>query len=366
MMPHNTPLDLLEKLIAIKSTADRPEALEEVITSAEKYFAVPQLATKKFVWNGKPNLLVFPAGHKGTAFDVVLNAHLDVVPAADELFKLTVKDGKAYGRGVVDMKGASAVLMKVYRDLAQSGQLGSVALTLVTDEEIGGHNGVKPLLEKEKVTGKFFLAGEPTDFGICHQQKGILWLKITEKGKPAHGSKPWEGQNANISLAQKITAFYADHEQPTSKDDWKTSYNLSMVHGGKAQNVVADTAEASLDIRRVQADSAESILQSVRQTFADAKVEVVLDEPCLETNPDNPYIRQLSKAVEQETKQPATFTRETFGSDARFYSAAGIPAVNFGPAGGDMHGDHEWVDVASLDTYYAIVKDFLNRLTRDA
>lgn len=359
-------LKLLEQLIAIKSTADRPEALEEVITFAEKYFAVPQLATKKFVWNGKPNLLVFPAGHKGTAFDVVLNAHLDVVPAADGLFKLTVKDGKAYGRGVVDMKGAGAVLMKVYRDLAQSGQLGSVALTLVTDEEIGGHNGVKPMLEKEKVTGKFFLVGEPTDFGICHQQKGILWLKITERGKPAHGSKPWEGQNANISLAQKITAFYADHEQPTSKDDWKTSYNLSMVHGGKAANIVADTAEATLDIRRVQADSAESILQSIQQTFAGADIEIVLDEPCLDTDPNDPYIQHLGEAIEQATKKPAALTRETFGSDARFFSAAGIPAVNFGPAGGDMHGDHEWVDVASLGTYYEILKDFLSRLTKSA
>lgn len=353
-------LKLLQELVAIKSVANNPEGLAESISFAEKYFAIPELKTEKFVKNGKENLLVAPANKTDRKFDVILNAHLDVVPAEEAMFEMKVKNGKAHGRGVFDMKGGGAVLMKLYKDLAQEKKLGNVALMLVTDEEIGGHDGVKPLLEEEKITCNFFIAGEPTDFTICYQQKGVLWLELVEKGKAAHGSRPWEGKNANISLAQKITKFYAEVPQPTSKQDWKTSYTLSILRGGgEAKNVVAEKAVAYMDVRRIQSESTESIIKNMQKIFTDTEINIFIDEPCLDTNPKDKYIQLLSQAIEKERKEETVLTRETFGSDSRFYSAVGVPAVNFGPLGGDMHGPNEWVDINSLDQYYTIVKDFL-------
>ncbi len=356
-------VDILQSLVAIPSTADRPEALEKVIAFAENYFAIPELVTERFTSNGKVNLLVRDSTKKDREFDVILNGHLDVVPAKDEQFALDIKEGNAYGRGVFDMKGGAAVLMKLYKDMARAGGTGSTALSLVTDEEIGGHNGVKYLLEQQNVHGKFFLVAEPTNFDICHQQKGILWLELVESGRPAHGSRPWEGQNANVSLAHKIAAFYASTPQPSSKDDWKTSYTLSILRGGgEAKNVVADQATAYFDIRRVESESADSIRDTMRTAFTNTQINTLLDEPCLDTDPDDHYVKTLAHAVEATVHKKPAYTRETFGSDARFYSALGVPSVNFGPVGGDMHGDAEWVNVESLGTFYEILKNFFASL----
>lgn len=353
---------LLQHLVEVKSTADRPEELARIIELCERYFDIPELTTTRFASNGKVNLLVQPAKSTSREFEVILNAHLDVVPASDTLFSFRLDNGKAYGRGVYDMKGGAAVLMKLYKDLASKGTLGSVALTLVTDEEIGGHNGAKLLLEQEHVTGKLFLAAEPTDFAICHQQKGIVWVELTEKGKAAHGSRPWEGQNANISLAQKIAAFYAKYPQPTGKDDWKTSYTLSILRGGgEAKNVVADKAVAFIDIRRIQSESAQDILDKLKSVFVGTDITVIMDEPCLDTDPNSGLVQSLVKSTEKVLHTTPKLTRETFGSDGRFYSAVGTPALNFGPVGGDMHGDNEWLNVQSLGTLYQILEDFLTQ-----
>lgn len=354
-------LKLLEHLVAMKSVANNPRGLAETISYAERYFKIPELKTKRINKNGKENLVVFSSEAKSTSFDIVLNAHLDVVPADDKLFSLRVQDGKAYGRGVYDMKGAGATLMYLYKDLAVARQLPpTVALTLVTDEEVGGHNGVKALLEDEKITANFFLAGEPTNFDICYQQKGILWLEFIERGKAAHGSRPWEGENANISLAKKIATFYDAHPQPKNKEDWKTSYTLSILKGGgDAKNVVADKAMAYMDIRRIQTESSEDIIKNLHNIFGDTEINVIMDEDCLDTDPNSKYLKSLSESTENVLKKKPALTKETFGSDARFYSAIGTPAINFGPTGGDMHGDNEWLDIKSLEDYYTIVKDFL-------
>ena len=85
------------ELIAIPSTADRPDQLQAVIDYAERYArAVPGVHIHRAESDGKPSLIVTLRDTRAPKF--MLNAHLDVVAARPEQFKPTVRDGRIYGR----------------------------------------------------------------------------------------------------------------------------------------------------------------------------------------------------------------------------------------------------------------------------
>lgn len=350
-------LHILKELVSIPSVATNPQRLDEIISFSENYLKSPLISVQRFTHNSIPSLLATSKDWTGKG--LLLNAHLDVVPGSEEQFSLKVEGNKAYGRGVYDMKAAAAVLMVLFKYLAQSNKLtNNVALMIVTDEEIGGHNGTKFLLDQEKIYADFFLAGEPTELNICCKQKGAIWLEIIEKGISAHASRPWEGINANVSLAQKITNFYKKNPQPMH-NDWKTTYNLSFIEGGEAGNMVASRAKAQLDIRYIETETKQNILNNIQDSFPDTDINILLDEPYLNTDKNSPSIKLLQSIISNTTEELPQITNETFASDGRFYAAAGIPSINFGPKGGNMHAENEWVDIKSLCLYYSILQTFV-------
>src|SRR4051794_1457069 len=124
------------ELIAVPSTADRPEELRRALELVLDVVG-PGFAVQRFSSRGKPSALVHRPGPR-PAFRVLLNAHLDVVPADSYAAR---RDGdRLYGRGAQDMKVAALILADVFRTLAPTlpYQLG---LQLVTDEEVGGYDG---------------------------------------------------------------------------------------------------------------------------------------------------------------------------------------------------------------------------------
>ena len=107
----------LAELIAIRSTADRPDELRRALDLVVAE-AGPGWTVRRFVANGKPSALLHPPGAADGPFRVVLNAHLDVVPGADEQFEARRDGDRLYGRGAQDMKAAALVLTGVFRELA--------------------------------------------------------------------------------------------------------------------------------------------------------------------------------------------------------------------------------------------------------
>lgn len=182
----NSIASLVKDLIAIPSTKDNPDALKQTLEVAKK--ELEGFTAEEFESNGIPSLLVYKETKRPEHFKVILNAHLDVVPAKNNQYAVTEKDGKWYGRGTNDMKAATAVEILVFKELAKQLPY-SIALQLVTDEEIGGFHGTKYQVA-QGIKGDFVIAGEPTNFGINNKAKGIIWAKVTTKGKIAHGAYP--------------------------------------------------------------------------------------------------------------------------------------------------------------------------------
>ena len=141
-------LELTKKLIQIESIRSKPERLKEVVDVAADYFKDTKMIIKKYVSNDKPSVMILTKETKHPK--LILNGHLDVIEAEKDQFKPKIEGDKLIARGAGDMKGACATMMVIMKKLYQQNPKLSFALMLTTDEEIGGFDGVKYLLEKEK------------------------------------------------------------------------------------------------------------------------------------------------------------------------------------------------------------------------
>jgi succinyl-diaminopimelate desuccinylase len=360
----NRILPLTKSLISLPSTRDNKKALNKVLDLALK--EVKDFTIERFEKDGYPSALVYPQKTRPKKFKIILNAHLDVVSGRQEQYKPYEKDGKLFGRGAIDMKGAAAVEILVFKEIAKKVSY-PLALQLVTDEEIGGFSGTKYQIEKG-VRADFVIAGEPTDFGINNKAKGIIWLKIKTKGKAAHGAYPWKGKNA-LWLAKKILDKIEKQYPVPKKEAWQTTFNLAKIETpNQTFNKVPDEATIFFDIRYIPEEflkknfekGKEILIKKLKKIVGNlGKIEIILFEPPQFTDEKNFYLLKLKEEAKKVLKKNIKTIVKHGGSDIRHFNQVGCQGVTFGPIGGDLHGDNEWVDVKSLEKYFEILLGFL-------
>ncbi|MEK3937270.1 ArgE/DapE family deacylase [Sporosarcina sp. FSL W7-1349] len=297
---------------------------------------------------------------------VILNGHIDVVPGGEGVFQPRIEDGKLYGRGSYDMLGAVATMMLVMSDLTKRDNLKyNVSLVLVPDEEKGGENGSKFLVENGYLAD-FVICGEPTNYNISIQAKGVLQLKITVKGRSAHASRPWQGDNAiekAMEVYRKIKNLPCFQETNTFFP--KESFNLSTIIGGGVINQVPDVCSFDLDIRLLPEQNPEEIYNLIKSEVQGAEITLLkMGVPVL-VDEDNIFVNQLKTIANKVTKKDIHFIGQYGTADTRFYSEYGVSAVEFGPAGAGHHGPDEFVYVQSLINYRKILNDFLLHSRRE-
>jgi len=349
----------LAELIAIRSTADRPadlrRALELVIAEAGPGFAV-----RRFESNGKPSALLTAPG--ATELKVILNAHLDVVPAPDDQFVPSRDGDRLHGRGAHDMKAAALVLTAVFGTLAADLPIG---LQLVTDEEVGGADGTGHQLA-QGVRAGFVVIGEQSALRVVTESKGICQARLTATGHAAHAAYPWLGENALLRLTAAIDRLLTRYPVPAA-EEWVTTVNVARIATpNQAYNQIPAAAEALLDIRYPPTDPdfagrtpAEIATHLHEVTGVEATVEAL--GPPHHADPDGPGVLALRKAI-RATGHPAALIRKHGAADGRYYHARGIDAVIFGPTGDGQHGPGEYVELSSLrpyrDALIAFLRDF--------
>lgn len=360
-------LNLTKLLVIHQSNALNPRALKSVLNEATKPLKKDKSLTfEYFEKNQKPSFLIYKGKKRPDRFKIILNAHLDVIAGKSEQFKPFENKGRLFGRGAADMKGAAAVEILVFKEIAQKIDY-PLALELVTDEEIGGFNCTKYQIDNG-VRADFVIAGEPTSFGINNKAKGIIWIKIDITGKSAHGAYPWEGKNALLIAKKIIDKIYKIYPLP-KKETWKTTFNLSRIETiNRTFNKVPDEASLFFDIRYIPEEFKELPFEKGRKFFERkirkitgnlGKVQTILFEPPQLTSRKNFFILRLKETVKKITGETTELVAKHGGSDIRHFNKVGCDGITFGPIGGGIHGDNEWVDILSLEKYYLILKDFL-------
>ncbi|MBU0569163.1 M20/M25/M40 family metallo-hydrolase, partial [Patescibacteria group bacterium] len=322
-------LKLSQKLIKINSTKKNSELLRKVLELAKK--ELDGFKCRKFVKNGNSSLLFYNTTKFPKKFKILLNAHLDVVSGKKSQFRPYVKNGKLYGRGALDMKSASTVMILIYKKLANKINY-PIGLQIVTDEETGGFNGTKHQIEKG-VKADFVIAGESTDFNINNKAKGIIWAKITVKGITAHGAYLWKGINAIEKMNSFINKLYKEFPTP-NKEVWETTVNVAKIETtNKTFNKIPDKCILSLDVRYIPKDE-KAIIDKLRKILPkDFKLEIKVNESCQFTKGDNSFIRLLQSITKKVTKKPSKLISQHGGADIRHFNKVGCAGVSFGPIG---------------------------------
>lgn len=312
--------------------------------------------------NGVPSVLALPKhGHT----PIVLMSHIDVVDAPDDLFEPKEKRGKLYGRGALDDKYAvalSLVLFKTHFEaLRKQGKTRAempFGVLITGDEEVGGSNGVQHALKQFKADFAIALDGGGLN-NIVVKEKGIFRLKLIGRGKAAHGSTPWLGDNAVENLMadyERIRGFFEPSELGyDAEDHWHRTLNLGMIQAGKSINQVPDYAEAQLDIRFTEHDDMDRIFKQMKKRIG-GELVLVSKAPLFYAG-ESPYLDLLL-----EVAQGAKTGTEHGASDARYLSDHGIPGVVWG-ADGDRshHAADEHIGIDSVLRLYDILNEYMNR-----
>jgi succinyl-diaminopimelate desuccinylase len=299
---------------------------------------------------------------------LIFNGHLDVVPAGHLAqwkyppFQGRLEKGRIYGRGASDMKGGISSFLHAISLIDRSNihlDQGAVVLHLVSDEESHGHQGTGFLTDKRMIRGDSAIVGEPTDLEPVISQKGALWLRISTRGKSAHGSRPHAGINAIEKMKKAIDQLHSislEEEHPLLG---KPTFNIGMIQGGTKINIVPERCEIELDRRMLPGEEKEKILRTIREAFDSLQLqdplfqyeieEIAFAEPS-EIIPDEEIVKVGVEAIKEVRGEMPRIRGFSGFTDSRFYiKQFRIPTLILGPGGTDQsHTTNESVDVDAL------------------
>ncbi|WP_261133677.1 peptidase [Bacillus sp. Marseille-Q3570] len=209
-------IDLLQKLVQEGSVQENEEGVQNLvrdhleklglevdywIPSGDEFLKHPYFCATRTDFSRSPNVVGRWKG-TGGGKSIVLNGHIDVVPAGDlnqwdhDPYSGHIGDGKMYGRGVTDMKGGNLSLLLAIQCLKESGVKlkGDVLFHSVIEEESGGAGTLAAVLRG--YTADAALVPEPTNMKIFPKQQGSKWFRLKVLGRSAHGGTRYEGVSA--------------------------------------------------------------------------------------------------------------------------------------------------------------------------
>ncbi|HSW87564.1 MAG TPA: M20/M25/M40 family metallo-hydrolase [Candidatus Saccharimonadales bacterium] len=348
-------LSLTKEFISIPSVGGNREEIDKILNVAKR--ELPEFSFESFISNNHPSLLYSNKSTVTNHFDIILNAHLDVVPAEEKQFIPYEKDGKLYGRGAKDMKAASAVMILLFKELAKKVDY-TLGLQIVTDEEPGGLDGTGYQVQ-QGVTGKFIICGEGTDLIIINKAKARMLVKLTTTGISAHSAYPWRGDNAVLKMHEVLAAIHKVYPTPREEYEQTTVTITSFKTENDTYNKIPDKCIAYLDIRFLPNEK-DSIVEKIKSLLPETiHMEIIFKFFPHETNPTNKYLQLLEREGQKIVPKGLKLGLAHGASDAAFYSEVACDSIEFGPVGDNHHSYDEWVDIKSLEDYYHILKNFL-------
>jgi acetylornithine deacetylase len=304
----------------------------------------------------RPSVIATKRG-SGGGRSLLLNGHLDTVGVAGMEAPLEphVEDGRLYGRGSYDMKGALAAIMLA---AAEAPELrGDVIVTLVADEELGSV-GTEAVLER--VHADAAIVVEPTELQLAVAHRGFVAFELETTGVAAHGSRPDLGVDAIarigpalVELAQLDRRLQAGSSHPLAGSG---SLHASLIEGGQELSSYPARCVLTGERRTIPGETVEQVERELRAIAGDAELRIVFSREPYEAPPEHPFVDLVGRIAGTEGPVGARFW-----TDAALIAAAGIPTVLYGPVGEGAHAVVEWVDLASLER----VLDVVSRVAAD-
>jgi succinyl-diaminopimelate desuccinylase len=311
---------------------------------------------------------------------LVFVGHTDVVPPGNESswshppFAGEIADGKLFGRGATDMKGAIAAFAAAAFDFTAKGKpKGTISFLITGDEEGPAINGTVKLLQWAKARGEKFdhaIVGEPTSAKrvgdtIKTGRRGSLSATLTVFGKQGHVAYPDRAQNPMRPLVAMIEALTDKPFDTGTKEFKRSNLEITSVESGSAVfNVIPGEAKARFNIRFNDKHTIASLKKTIEKRLKSAAkgARYRLDyEPPSESylTRRGSFVDLVAKAV-AESGVKAALSTSGGTSDARFIKNY-CPVVDIGLVGNTMHQIDEHVPIEDLQRLVSIYRRILQR-----
>jgi acetylornithine deacetylase/succinyl-diaminopimelate desuccinylase-like protein len=299
------------------------------------------------------NLVVRVRFGTGTGPVIAMNAHGDVVPpglnwTADP-YGAEVRDGYMYGRGAAVSKSDFATYtfaLRALQDAAAQGLRldGTVELHFTYDEEVGGAIGPEWLLAN-KISAPDFALSAGFSYGITTAHNGCLHLEVEVVGKSGHAAEPEKGVDALEAANGLLTDLYALRKtygalRSTINGIGSPTLVVGLIKGGINTNVVPDNVVFRIDRRIIPEENpAEVEATLTRQIHEFARKwpavrvsvrKILLAVPFVPIAGQEKLVAALQRHGEAVMGEPLRTHGVPIYTDARLYTAAGVPAVLYG------------------------------------
>lgn len=302
---------------------------------------------------------------------LMLCAHMDTVQPGTNIEPL-VKNDTIYSAGETvlgaDDKAGIAAILEALRYIKEQGiPHGELVIVFTIREEgglvgsgniefqrIGAHMGI--VLDSDGDPGTIIVRGPSQDR-----------ITATVKGRAAHaGINPEDGINA-IQVASRAVS-----RMNLGRIDKETTANIGIINGGKAINIVPDSAtlegEArSMDPRKREAQT-ESMCAALRDAAAEAGATVDIQTetiyPGMNLDPNEPVV-SLVKSAAEELGLKAVLTSTGGGSDANFFNSYGLPTVNLGIGMKKVHTTEEFITINNLVDNARYLVEIIRKAARE-
>lgn len=369
---NSTPENVLEDrlvaltrdLMLIPSIPTRPDDRQRAFELIKNHLeSLDHIDVREYEDNGIPSLVAVPKGVRKPK--ILMCGHIDVIAHPEvSSYRSHIENGRIYGPGSGDMKGAVAILLEVFRMIHLQSSKASLGIAITSDEETGGESGIGFLVNKKGIRAHTAMIPDGGSLNqVTVEEKGILHVRVSYSGVSAHAARPWLGTNSLEHLMERLkdlkASFHVMQSNHEGDDRWYPTCAVTMMETANQQiNRIPAEASAVLDIRFPSPYSVRKIKKHVKEILGpDVHVDVIIGAEPTNLSPDNAY----QQVIEEVTGQPTILARDDGGSDARFLSAHGIPVMISRPLVGNLHMVDEWIDIKSMVTFYKIYAEYLTR-----
>ena len=365
-----TPLELLERLVAFDTESSKSNlALIDFVADYLDGWGVPHIRVPNA---GGDKAALFATLGPMTDGGVVLSGHTDVVPVTGQAwtsdpFTLRVADGRAYGRGAVDMKAFDALALAMVPDALAAGLTRPIHILLSYDEEttcLGVADTIARFGADLPRPGAV-IVGEPTGMQVADAHKSVVTFNTTVHGHAAHSAKPMLGANAVMAAADLIAELNRIADTMVARGDASgrfdppnTTVHVGVIEGGTARNILPKLCTflwefrglPDLDMAEIPAlfDAAcERVMRDRLNRYGDyGRIETVeeVSVPGLAPDPGSEAERLALRLAGRN----ATIT-VPYATEAGRFQRAGLPTVVCGPGSIDQaHQPDEFITLDEL------------------
>lgn len=310
--------------------------------------------------------------------EILLTSHTDTVPAVaweNDPWRPRLIDGRLHGLGACDDKASLAAMMVAFAELAESGaEAGRITLVAMVGEEMFGVGSTHYVGSGYRPDAA--IVGEPTELRAVRAQCGNVRWRVHARGRAAHGSRPWDGDNALYRIAhvlrtvsEEVAPEVSSHSHPLVG---RAAMNAGMLEGGSAFNIVPDRATLSLEMRILPGQDPliewlrvnDRIAAAAEPEFLTIEDPVACNHP-VDTPAGHPLMRAFAAVLSGRGMNPKP-AGVTYGSDANRLAAVDIPCILFGPGNiAQAHTRDEFVDVHEVvqaaEIYRDVVRAYLSQ-----